>query len=130
MARGDGETDDDPRREQGQVTALSVHAGIWTSAALSAPPSEVPCLRAQLSEMGAKFGFDPAGHAGKALVHALTTLPHDLLVSFSDADVERLATATMSLTDRPRPKLAPARRNADVAANSKCEANRKHSLQS
>ena len=95
-----------PLREKGKVTALSIHAGIWTSAALSAPPSEVPCLRAQLSEMGAKFGFDPAGHAGKALVHALTALPHDVLISFEDHDLERVATAMMSLVERPRPHLA------------------------
>ena len=28
---------------------------------------------------GAEFGFEPQGHSGKALRHALTSLPHDLL---------------------------------------------------
>ena len=95
-----------PVIEKGQLTALSVHAGIWTSAALAASPTQIPRLRSNLADLAKRFGFSAQGHAGKALVHALTTLPHDLLVSFSDADVERLATATMSLTDRPRPKLA------------------------
>jgi len=95
-----------PVIEQGRVTALSVHAGIWTSAALAASPTQVPRLRSNLADLTKRFGFSAQGHAGKALVHALTTLPHDLLVSFGEADVERLATATMSLTDRPRPKLA------------------------
>ena len=95
-----------PVTEHGQVTALSVHAGVWTSAALAAAPDRIPRMRAQLAELMAKFGFAPNGHAGKALVHALTALPHDLLIGFSDADLERIATAMMSLVDRPRPRLA------------------------
>ncbi|HVR90170.1 MAG TPA: NAD-glutamate dehydrogenase domain-containing protein [Novosphingobium sp.] len=91
---------------KGKVSALSVHAGIWTSAGLTAAPTQVPRLRSQLAELMTRFGFAPQGHAGKALVHALTALPHDLLTSFADEDLERVATAMMSLTDRPRPKLA------------------------
>ena len=37
---------------------------------------------------------------------ALTTLPHDLVIGFSDSDVARVATTMMSLVDRPRPRLA------------------------
>ncbi|MEQ1497468.1 MAG: NAD-glutamate dehydrogenase domain-containing protein [Novosphingobium sp.] len=95
-----------PVIESNKVTALSVHAGVWTSAALSASPDRIPRMRAQLAEVMAKFGFAPNGHAGKALVHALTALPHDLLIGFSDADLERIAMAMMSLVDRPRPRLA------------------------
>ena len=95
-----------PVLEGGQIAALSVHAGIWTSAAMTAAPPQIPRMRSQLADMAARFGFSPQGHAGKALVHALTALPNDVLISLSDADVERLATAMMSLTDRPRPKLA------------------------
>ena len=95
-----------PVIEGGKVTALSVHAGVWTSAGLAAAPDRIPRMRAQLAELMAKFGFAPNGHAGKALVHALTALPHDLLLGFSDADLERIATAMMSLVDRPRPRLA------------------------
>ncbi len=93
-------------REDGKVISLSVHAGVWTSAALAATPTLVPRLRAQVETLMDKFGFDPGGHAGKALVHALTALPHDLLIGFSDDDIERVATAMMSLVDRPRPRLA------------------------
>jgi glutamate dehydrogenase len=46
------------------------------------------------------------GHAGKGLVHALTSLPHDQLIGFNDADLERVALTMMSLIDRPRPRLA------------------------
>ncbi|MGI9375284.1 MAG: NAD-glutamate dehydrogenase [Tsuneonella suprasediminis] len=94
-----------PVFEGDKVTALSIHAGVWTSSALAAAPGSVPRLRTQLAELNAKFGFDPNGHAGKSLVHALTMLPHDVLIGFSDADIERVATTMMSLVDRPRPRL-------------------------
>ena len=94
-----------PVRESGKVTALSIHAGVWTSAALASPPGEVPLLRKALDDTTAALGFDPSGHAGKALVHAFTTLPHDLMIAFASSDIERLTTAMMSLVDRPRPRL-------------------------
>ncbi len=87
------------------VTGLSIHAGLWTSAALAAPPRDVPVLRAALTALERKFGFDPRGHAGKALTHALTQLPHDLVVAFQGAALEELALTAMSLADRPRPAL-------------------------
>ena len=67
----------DPRAQ-----ALSIHAGVWTSAALAAVPDRVPRLRTQLADLMDKFGFAANGHAGKALVHAMTALPHDVLISF------------------------------------------------
>ncbi|MBX7481758.1 NAD-glutamate dehydrogenase [Qipengyuania qiaonensis] len=95
-----------PVEEGGRTVGLSVHAGVWTSAALAAPPRSVPRLRGQLDSLRERHGFDDTGHAGKALVHALTTLPHDLLIGFSEKDVERVATTMMSLVDRPRPRLS------------------------
>ncbi len=94
-----------PVLEDGKVAALSVHAGIWTSAALAATPDRVPRLRTLLAGMGAKLGLDPTGHTGKALAHALTSLPHDLVLGLAEDDVERLATTMSSLVDRPRPRL-------------------------
>jgi glutamate dehydrogenase len=94
-----------PRIKKGRVEALSVHAGVWTSAALATPPDEVPLLRQQLAATISEFDFAPASHDAKALVHALTTLPHDLIIGFSQADIARVATAMMALADRPRPRV-------------------------
>ncbi|WP_298306811.1 NAD-glutamate dehydrogenase domain-containing protein [uncultured Erythrobacter sp.] len=94
-----------PVREGGKVTALSVHAGVWTSAGLTAPPEKVPVVRKALANMTQELGFDPAGHAGKALAHAFSALPRDLLVSIHENDITRLATTMMSLVDRPRPRI-------------------------
>ncbi|WP_296719470.1 NAD-glutamate dehydrogenase domain-containing protein [Erythrobacter sp.] len=93
------------RDDRGKVTALSIHAGLWTSAALSARPSEVPVLRQTLAELTGKLGFDRAGHNGKALVHAFTSLPNDLLIAFGRTRVTELATTKMALIDRPRPRV-------------------------
>lgn len=94
-----------PIHTGGRVTGLSIHAGLWTSAALNAPPRSVPVLRQRLAASEAKFGFDPAGHTGKALTHAIATLPHDLMIAVDAASMEELALTAMSLADRPRPKL-------------------------
>ena len=94
-----------PIMEGARVAGLSIHAGLWTSAALGAPPQDVPVLRARLSALEAKFGFDPKGHTGKALTHALAALPHDLVAAFLPDALEELALTAMSLADRPRPKL-------------------------
>ncbi len=89
----------------GEITGLSIHAGLWTSAALNARPRDIPVLRARLAALEAKFGFDPKGHAGKALTHALTALPHDLVVAFPAPALEEVVLTAMSLADRPRPAL-------------------------
>ena len=87
------------------IAGLSIHAGLWTSAALAAAPGEVPVLRARLAALEAKLGFDPRGHTGKALTHALAALPHDLAVAFEPEQLEELTLTAMSLADRPRPAL-------------------------
>ena len=95
-----------PVREQGRVIGVGVHVGLWTSEALNAPVEEVPVLRRRLNELEEYFGFDPRGHSGKALRHAVTSLPHDLLINLSADEVRDLVVTAMSLADRPRPTLA------------------------
>ncbi|MET0271078.1 MAG: NAD-glutamate dehydrogenase domain-containing protein, partial [Sphingomonas sp.] len=94
-----------PWRKDGGIAGVSVHAGLWTSAALAAPSERVPVLRARLRAIEEKRGFDPQGHAGKALRHALSALPHDLMIGLRPDALEELALTAMSLADRPRPKL-------------------------
>jgi glutamate dehydrogenase len=94
-----------PIIEKGKVTSISIHAGLWTSAALSAPCEHVPILRDTLSSLMARFGYNPSGHAAKALAHVLTHLPHDILLALPNGARERLALIAMSLADRPRPKI-------------------------
>ncbi len=94
-----------PIREGGKITGIGVHAGLWTSQSLIQPTEEVPVLRRRLLELDREFGFDPKGHSGKALRHALGSVPRDLLVNLSEESGRDLITMAMSLADRPRPAL-------------------------
>ncbi len=94
-----------PDMVDGKAIRLSVHAGLWTSAALSTRPDKVPMLRAEMAALMQKFAFDPSGHAGKSLTHMLTALPHDILIAFRADELEQLVLTSMSITDRPRPRI-------------------------
>jgi glutamate dehydrogenase len=94
-----------PVRENGKVVGIGVHAGLWTSEALTAPVESVPVLRRTLAELEREFRFDPRGHSGKALRHAVTALPRDLLVNLGRKEIKELVVNAMSLADRPRPTL-------------------------
>jgi glutamate dehydrogenase len=85
--------------------SVSLHAGLWTSAALRAPAEDVPILRKRLAKLDRDLGFAPNSHGGKALAHAVSTLPHDLLIGFDESGVRTAALTAMSLVDRPRPRL-------------------------
>ena len=98
-----------PIREDGEVKAIGVYAGLWTSQALIQPTEEVPILRRRLKELDKEFGFDPKGHSGKALRHALASVPRDLLVNLTPESGRDLVTMAMSLADRPRPAMLLAR---------------------
>jgi glutamate dehydrogenase len=94
-----------PLKTRGRITGIGVHAGLWTSQALTMPIEEVPVLRRQLERLESDFGFDPSGHSGKALRHAIASLPRDLLTNLRYGEVKELAATAISLADRPRPTL-------------------------
>ena len=98
-----------PIEEDGKVTGIGVHAGLWTSEALRVPPEEVPVLRARLQQLDKDFGFDPKGHSGKALRHAVASLPRDLVIAIDYEELRDLVMIAMSLADRPRPALLQVR---------------------
>src|SRR3954467_8444643 len=98
-----------PIRENDKVIGIGVHAGLWTSEALRLPPEEVPVLRRRLKQLDQDFGFDPKGHSGKALRHAVASLPRDLLITINYEWVRDLVMMAMSLADRPRPALLQVR---------------------
>ena len=91
------------------VTGIGVHAGLWTSEALKLPPEEVPLLRRRLEQLVDDFNFDPKGHSGKALRHAVASLPRDLLINLNIDTVRNLVMMAMSLADRPRPAVLQVR---------------------
>jgi glutamate dehydrogenase len=98
-----------PIRENGKVSGIGVHAGLWTSEALRVPPEDVPMLRERLKQLDDDLGFDPKGHSGKALRHAVASLPRDLVIAIDYNSLRALVMTAMSLADRPRPALLQVR---------------------
>jgi glutamate dehydrogenase len=98
-----------PIVEGENVRGIGVHAGLWTSEALRVPPEQVPVLRARLKQLDKDLGFDPKGHSGKALRHAVASLPRDLVIAISYEELRDLVMMAMSLADRPRPALLQVR---------------------
>ena len=98
-----------PLHQKDKVVGIGVHAGLWTSEALRLPPEEVPVLRRRLQQLDDDFGFDPKGHSGKALRHAVASLPRDLLITIEYESMRSLVMMAMSLADRPRPGLLQVR---------------------
>lgn len=92
-----------PIREDGKITGVGVHVGLWTSEALNAPVENIPLLRRILKDLDESFGYDPHSHSGKALRHALSALPHDLILNLDRDSVRKLVLAAMTLADRPQP---------------------------
>ena len=91
------------------MAGIGVHAGLWTSEALRVPPEDVPVLRARLKQLDKDFRFDPKGHSGKAMRHAIASLPRDVVIAISYEELRDLVMMAMSLADRPRPALLQAR---------------------
>jgi glutamate dehydrogenase len=98
-----------PLKQDDKVIGIGVHAGLWTSEALRVPPEEVPVLRARLKRLDRDFGFDSKGHSGKALRHAVASLPRDLTIAIDYESLRELVMMAMSLADRPRPALLQVR---------------------
>ncbi|MBU6208155.1 MAG: NAD-glutamate dehydrogenase, partial [Alphaproteobacteria bacterium] len=51
-----------PKRQGNTVVGLSVHAGLWTSAALATTPALVPVVRKFFVELREKLHFSPTSH--------------------------------------------------------------------
>jgi glutamate dehydrogenase len=98
-----------PVKKGEKIIGIGVHAGLWTSEALRVLPEDVPMLRARLKQLAKDFGFDPKGHSGKALRHAVASLPRDLVIAISYEELRDLVMMAMSLADRPRPALLQVR---------------------
>jgi glutamate dehydrogenase len=90
---------------QGRVISETRFLGLYTSAALSTSPRQVPLLRRKVGEIIDALGFGESGHSAKALVHVLESFPRMELFEASPEQLKTMALGLLSLLDRPRPKL-------------------------
>ena len=98
----------DPRERQGHRHRRPCRPVDQRGAERFRPRKCRSCAR-RLEQLDEDFGFDPKGHSGKALRHAVASLPRDLLVNLSADAVRDLVMMAMSLADRPRPALLQVR---------------------
>ncbi|MCC6194445.1 MAG: NAD-glutamate dehydrogenase [Burkholderiales bacterium] len=89
----------------GNVVGEDRFLGLFTSAAYSANPAEIPLLRRKVGNVVARAGLAAGSHAGKALLHSLATYPRDELFQTGDDELLRTAMGILHLYDRQRFRL-------------------------
>lgn len=88
----------------GNLTGERRFVGLFTSAAYSATPSEIPFLSRKVQSVRNRAGFGKSSHDAKALERILETYPRDELFQIADDDLLRVAQGIVYLLDRPRTK--------------------------
>jgi glutamate dehydrogenase len=79
--------------------------GLWTSAAYSANPPDIPVLRRKVATVIEQFALAPESHDGKALQHILENFPRDELFQANIGELIRLVAGVFGLQERPRVRL-------------------------
>ena len=90
---------------KGRLIGEKRFLGLWTSAAYSSNPREIPVLRHKVAQVVAHFALAPDSHDGKALQHILESFPRDELFQASVAELNRIVTGIFGLQERPRVRV-------------------------
>jgi glutamate dehydrogenase len=90
---------------KGQVIGEHRFVGLFTSAAYSARPNEIPLLRRKVEAVEQRAGFSPNGHLAKALQHTLETFPRDDLFQIPEQSLYDTAMGILALGERHRLRL-------------------------
>ncbi|MGO4392184.1 NAD-glutamate dehydrogenase [Variovorax sp. M-6] len=89
----------------GRVCGEDRFLGLFTSAAYSANPSEIPLLRRKVADVVERAGLASGSHSGKALVNILETYPRDELFQTQPDDLLHTAMGILHLGERQRFRL-------------------------
>ncbi|MCL4745147.1 MAG: NAD-glutamate dehydrogenase, partial [Burkholderiaceae bacterium] len=90
---------------KGEVIGEHRFLGLYSSAAYSALPGDIPMLRTKVRAVIERAGLPPNSHGGKALQHILDTYPRDELIQASDEELLETSVAIMHLEERRRLRL-------------------------
>ncbi len=95
------------KRFDAQGTVIGEHRflGLYSSAAYSALPREIPLLRSKLRAILARAGLPPDSHGGKALQHIVDSYPRDELFQASEDELFETCVGIMHLEERRRLRL-------------------------
>ncbi len=88
--------------KKGEVVGIRLFVGLFSSAAYSQSPREIPLLRRKVQDVMALAGYDEKSHAGKALLHTLDTFPRDELFQFQTDELSEISRGIVQLQERQR----------------------------
>ncbi|MBI3771075.1 MAG: NAD-glutamate dehydrogenase [Gammaproteobacteria bacterium] len=91
--------------DKGEVIGEWRFVGLYSSTAYSAPPEEIPILRAKVARIMARAGFDAQGHSAKALRHVLATFPRDEMFQATEQELYDIAMGILQVEERHRLRL-------------------------
>ncbi|SCA55825.1 NAD-specific glutamate dehydrogenase [Candidatus Terasakiella magnetica] len=90
---------------KGKVIGQRVFVGLFTSAAYSRAPHDIPLMRMKSSHVMQKANFEPSSHNRKALAHIIDTFPRDELFQISEDDLYEICMGVLHLQERQRVAL-------------------------
>ncbi len=79
--------------------------GLYTSNAYIGSPKTIPCIRKKVDQVVQRSGLPPRSHAGKDLLHILSTIPRDDLFHASVDELFELSMGILHLQERRRVRL-------------------------
>ncbi|MFN7096200.1 MAG: NAD-glutamate dehydrogenase, partial [Gammaproteobacteria bacterium] len=91
--------------DKGEVIGERRLVGLYTSVAYHSRPYNIPVLREKVREVMTKSKLSPYGHAGKALLNILETLPRDDLFQASVPELLQLAMGILYMQERREIRL-------------------------
>ncbi len=86
----------------GEVIAVRLFAGLFTSVAYSRRPQSIPLLRRKVRRTLERAGLAAESHDGKALLHILETFPRDELFQIAEDELFDTAIGILNLQERQR----------------------------
>ncbi len=90
---------------KGELTGERRFVGLFTSAAYSSRPSDIPLLRLKVAHILGRAGLAPDSHDGKALVHILDTYPREELFQAGEDEIFATALGVLRLGERPKVRV-------------------------
>lgn len=87
---------------KGNVVGERLFIGLFTSAAYSRSPRDIPLLQKKVDSLIERSGFAPGSHDGKALTHILESYPRDELFQSTEDELFDTAMGVLHLQERQR----------------------------
>lgn len=91
--------------EKGEVIGEHRFIGLYTSTAYQSHPQDIPFLRRKVELVMNNSKLSRAGHAGKALIDILATLPRDDLFQADTDELTALALGILHIQERQKIRL-------------------------